>query len=196
MKSAKNGLAIRTKEGIIGKVALGQYPYHAPIGYKNLTIKGEKYKKMVIDEDSAFFIKQAYNMCLQGDSIDTITARLYRMGFRNKNGNRIPRSSIEYILHNRAFTGKFEYDGILIENTAYQAIISEATFFAAQEKLNAPCKTRQNHTNFAYNETMFCSKCGCQMTGEVKRKKRKDGSERKYIYYHCTDNRGGDCKKR
>lgn len=74
-------------------------------------------------------------------------------------------------------------------------LINKATFFAAQEKLNAPCKTRQNHTDFAYNETMFCSKCGCQMTGEVKRKKRKDGTERKYIYYHCTGNRGGDCKK-
>ena len=53
--------AMRTKEGIRGKVALGQYPYHAPFGYKNLTIKGEKYKKMVIDEDNAgefiYFIK-------------------------------------------------------------------------------------------------------------------------------------------
>lgn len=34
------------------------------------------------------------------------------------------------------------------------------------------------------------------MTGERKLKKnKKDGSERKYIYYHCTGNRGGDCKK-
>ena len=191
----RKNATIRTKEGIRGKVNLGQYPYHAPIGYKNLTISGEKYKKMVIDEDNAFYVRQAYNMCLQGDSIDTITAKLYKMGFRNKHGNRIPHSSIEYILHNRAYTGKFEYEGILIENTAYQAIISEATYFAVQEKLNAPEKTRQTHTNFPYNEILFCSKCGCQMTGEVKRKKRKDGSERKYVYYHCTGNRGGNCKK-
>ncbi len=187
--------AIRTKEGIRGKVALGQYPYHAPYGYKNITIKGEKYKKMIIDKDNAFFVRQAYNLILQGDSIDTVTAKLYKMGFRNKHGNRIAPTTVEYILHNRAYTGKFEHEGILIEKTDYQPIISEATYFAVQERLNSPNKTRQTHTEFAYNGTMLCSKCGCQMTGEVKRKKKKDGTERRYIYYHCTGNKGGDCKK-
>ena len=188
--------AIRTKEGIRGKVALGQYPYHPPFGYKNLTIKGQKYKKMVIDEDVSFYVRHAFSFCLQGDSIDTITAKLYRMGFRNKHGNRVPSSSVEYILHNIAYTGKFYYDDILVENTVYPPLISEATYIAVQERLNAPEKTRQTHTEFPYNEVFFCSKCGCQMTGERKLKKnKKDGSERKYIYYHCTGNRGGDCKK-
>ena len=79
--------ALRTKEGIRGKVALGQYPYHAPVGYENIEVKGSKYKKMVIDEENAFFVRQAYNLCLQGDSIVTITQKLYNMGFRNKHGN-------------------------------------------------------------------------------------------------------------
>ena len=187
--------ALRTKEGIRGKVALGQYPYHPPYGYKNIKIAGSKYKKMVIDEDVAFYVRQAFNLCLQGDSIDTITSKLYRMGFRNKHGNRVPSTSIEYILHNIAYTGKFYYDEILVENTDYQPLITEATYYAVQNKLSAPEKTRQNHTEFPYNEVFFCSKCGCQMTGERKLKRNKDGSERRYIYYHCTGNKGGDCKK-
>ncbi len=186
--------AMRTKEGIRGKVALGQYPYHAPYGYKNIEVKGSKYKKMEIDEDNAFFVRQAYNMCLQGDSIDTITAKLYKMGFRNKHGNRVPSSSVEYILHNIVYIGKFYYDDIPIENTDYKPIINEATYYAVQEKLNSPNKTRQNHTQFPYNECMTCGVCGCQLTGEVKRKKSKNG-EKQYIYYHCTGNRGGNCKK-
>ena len=32
-----------------------------------------------------------------------------------------------------------------------------------------------------------CSHCGCQLTAEIKKGK--------YIYYHCTGNRGGTCKK-
>ncbi|MCI5823442.1 MAG: recombinase family protein [Candidatus Gastranaerophilales bacterium] len=112
------------------------------------------------------------------------------MGFRNKHGNRVAKSSVKYILHNISYTGKFEYNDVIIENTDYPALISEATYYAVQEKLDTPCKTRQNHTQFPYNEVMTCSKCGCQMTGEVKRKKRKDGSTRSYIYYHCTENRG------
>lgn len=187
--------AIRTKEGLRGKVALGQYPYHAPYGYKNVTIKGDKYKKMVIDKDNAFFVKQAYNMCLQGDSIDTITAKLYKMGFRNKHGNRVSSSSVEYILHNKAYIGEFDFDGIPVTETVYPRLIDKATYYAVQERLNAPNKTRQFHTQFPFNETIFCAKCGCQLTGEVKHKKKKDGTVRDYIYYHCTGNRGGDCKK-
>lgn len=186
--------ALRTKEGIRGKVALGQFPYHAPIGYENIEIKGSKYKKMVIDEENAFFVRQAYNMCLQGDSLTTITNKLYKMGFRNKHGNRHPKSSVEYMLHNIAYIGKFYYDDVLVEDTDYPPLISEATYYAVQEKLNTPSKTRQLHTKFPYNECMTCAKCGCYLTGELKVKKSKK-STREYIYYHCTGNRGGDCKK-
>ena len=186
--------ALRTKEGIRGKVALGQFPYHAPIGYENIEIKGSKYKKMVIDEENAFFVRQAYNMCLQGDSLTTITNKLYKMGFRNKHGKRHPKSSVEYMLHNIAYIGKFYYDDVLVEDTDYPPLISEATYYAVQEKLNTPSKTRQLHTKFPYNECMTCAKCGCYLTGELKVKKSKK-STREYIYYHCTGNRGGDCKK-
>ena len=53
------------------------------------------------------------------------------------------------------------------------------------------------HTQFPYNECMTCAKCGCAMTGEVKKKVSKKTKKviREYIYYHCTGNRGGDCKK-
>ncbi len=188
--------AMRTKEGIRGKIALGQFPYHAPYGYKNKVVIGEKYKKMVIDEDTAFYIRQAYDMCLQGDSIQTITSKLYTLGFRNKHGNRIAKSTVEYILHNIAYIGKFYYDGILYEDTKYPKLIDEAVYYSVQEKLNSPKKTRQTHTSFAYDGVLKCSKCGCALTGEAKYKKNKDGSiKRKYVYYHCTGNRGGDCKK-
>ena len=187
--------ALRTKEGIRGKVATGQYPYHAPIGYENIVQKGSKYKKMIIDEANAFFVRRAYVLCLQGDSIRTITSKLYKEGFRNKHGNKHPKTTVEYILRNRAYTGKFYYDGSLIEDTNYPPLIDEATYFAVQKKLNAPEKTRQTHTEFAYNECMTCSVCGCRMTGERKLKTSKKSGTRTYIYYHCTGNRGGECKR-
>ncbi len=187
--------ALRTKEGIRGKVATGQYPHHAPVGYKNIIKPGSKYKEMVIDEEKAFYIRQAYNMCLQGDSVSTIADKLYRRGLRNKNGNKHPKSTIEHVLKSIVYTGKFYYDDVLHENNTYPAIIDDATFYAVQNKLDAPYKTRQNHTEFPYNEVMKCAICGCQMTGERKVKKYKSGKTSYFIYYHCTGNRGGDCKK-
>lgn len=183
---------IRTKEGLRGKVASGGYPYHAPLGYKN-EIDG-RYKKMVIDEDYVFYVKRAYALCLQGNSPQTIASILYKEGLRTKKGSRIPKTSIEYILHNRVYTGKFYYEDKLIEKTNFPAIIDEATYFAVQKKLSDPSKTRQTHTDFPYNGCIKCAKCGCQLTGERHKKITKSGVKY-YIHYHCTGNRGGDCKK-
>lgn len=183
---------IRTKEGLRGKVASGGYPYHAPLGYKN--IKDGRYKKMVIDEDYVFYVKRAYALCLQGNSPQTIASILYKEGLRTPKGSRISKTSIEYILHNRVYTGKFYYDDKLIEKTNFPAIIDEATYFAVQKKLSDPSKTRQTHTDFAYNGCIKCAKYGCQLTGERHKKNTKSGVKY-YIHYHCTGNRGGDCKK-
>lgn len=136
----RNACAMRTKEGIRTKVESGQYPYHPPYGYKNVEAKGNKYKKMVIDEENAFFVRQAFDMCLQGDSIDTITSKLYEMGFRNERGGKIGKTSIEHILRNIVYIGKFYYDGILIENTDYPPLINESTFYLVQDKLNGTKK--------------------------------------------------------
>ena len=139
----RNACAMRTKEGIRTKVESGQYPYHPPYGYKSVEAKGNKYKKMVIDKENAFFVRQAFDMCLQGDSIDTITSKLYEMGFRNERGGKIGKTSIEHILRNIVYIGKFYYDGILIENTNYPPLINESTFYLVQDKLNGTKRTKQ-----------------------------------------------------
>ena len=178
---------MRTKNALRGKVHLGQYPYPPPVGYKNILKKNARYKEMIIDEPMAYFIRKAYSMCLSGDSVSTITEKLYKLGFRNKHGNKHPMSTINHILHNITYTGKFMFEGNLIENTNYPAIIDDIIFYAVQNKLSAPNKTRQTHTKFTYTECIRCSVCGCQLTAELKKGK--------YVYYHCTGKKGGNCKK-
>ena len=34
---------------------------------------------------------------------------------------------------------------------------------------------------------IHCANCGCLLVGKIKKKK--------YIYYHCTGNKGGNCKR-
>ena len=79
--------AIRTKEGIRGKVATGQYPNHPPYGYKNIEKPGSRYKEMVLDEENAFFVRQAFTMCLNGDSSRTIASKLFASNVQNQNAN-------------------------------------------------------------------------------------------------------------
>ena len=59
-----------------------------------------------------------------------------------------------------------------------------------ENNLPAPCGAEL----FQSELPLGCAKCGCAMTGERKKKKLKKGTK-EYIYYHCTGNKGGDCKK-
>ena len=56
-----------------------------------------------------------------------------------------------------------------------------------QDRLLDPNKTRKHNVEFAYTGLIRCGHCGCLLTAELKKGK--------YIYYHCTGNRGGDCKR-
>lgn len=98
------------------------------------------------------------------------------------------------ILRREAYTGKFYYDNIPVDGN-YPPIIDKATFYAVQKRLDTPNKGRQTHTEFPYNGCITCVKCGCYFTKERHKKITKSGGIKYYIHYHCTNNRGGDCKK-
>jgi len=45
----------------------------------------------------------------------------------------------------------------------------------------------EKNYDFAYTGLIRCAHCGCRLTAEFKKGK--------YIYYHCTGNKGGECKR-
>lgn len=55
-----------------------------------------------------------------------------------------------------------------------------------------PYKSKKHNLEFAYTGMMTCGYCGCQITAENKRDKK---GNFKYVYYHCTGAKGGDCKR-
>lgn len=76
--------------------------------------------------------------------------------------------------------------------TRLPAIISKELYYRVQDRLRDPNKTRKHDIDFAYTGLINCGHCGCQLTAELKKDRR---GNPKYIYYHCTGNRGGNCNK-
>jgi len=185
-------IGVRTLAGMKEKAAQGQYPHKAPIGYKNVTMS-DKSKKIIIDEDRAFYIKRAFNLYDSGlYSLKSLTKNLQDDGLRNAKGNKIPKSSVEKILKNIFYTGVFEYEGTIRENAQHPAIISKELYYRVQDRLIDPNKRRKHNIDFAYTGLIRCGQCGYQLTGEIKKDRH---GEYKYIYYHCTGYKGGDCKR-
>lgn len=180
-------VAIRTMAGLRQKAEQGCFPGKAPYGYKNISLENGN-KTIVIDDTYAFYIRRAFELYATGHySLRNLNEQLYKDGFRTKSGKKIYRTAIEAMLKNIFYTGVFEFEGKVYENACHKPIISKELFYRVQEKLRDPKKSRSHTIQFSYTGLMTCGHCGCFLTGELKKGK--------YIYYHCTGNRGGTCKK-
>ena len=177
----------RTLAGLRQKAEQGEYPHKAPLGYKNLS-REDGSKTIVIDEKYAFYVKRAFELYDSGMySLRSLTAKLFEDGLRSKTGKRIPKTSIEFMLKNIFYTGVFKFEDKLYENAKHKAIISKELFYRVQDRLISPNKAKKQNYEFAYTGLIRCEHCGCLLTAELKKGK--------YIYYHCTGNKGGDCKR-
>ena len=180
-------IGVRTKAGLSQKAELGEFPHSAPIGYKNeLTDTGSKI--IVIDEKRAIYIRRAFELYDSGlYSLRSLTDRMYADGFRTPKGNKVSKTTMERILKNIFYTGCFKFKEKIFENAKHKAIISKELYYSVQNKLINPNKSKKHTITFAYTGFIRCEHCGCLLTAELKKGK--------YIYYHCTGNKGGNCKK-
>lgn len=120
-------------------------------------------------------------------SLRSLTAKLYKDGFRSSSGRRVPQSTVEFILKNIFYTGVFKFEDKVYENAKHIPLISKELFYSVQDRLLSPDKARKKNYDFAYTGLIRCAHCGCRLTAEFKKGK--------YIYYHCTGNKGGECKR-
>ncbi len=180
-------IGVRTIAGLRQKAQQGEYPHKAPIGYKNISRKDGS-KTIIIDKDYAFYVKQAFNLYDSGMySLRSLTDKLYQDGLRSAKGKRISKTTIEFMLKNIFYTGVFKFEDKIYENAKHKAIISKELFYRVQDRLIDPNKARKHNYTFAYTGLIRCSHCGCLLTAEFKKGK--------YAYYHCTGNKGGNCKR-
>ena len=74
----------------------------------------------VANDSCAFYIKQAFNLYDSGlYSLRSLTAKLYKDGFRSSSGRRVPQSTVEFILKNIFYTGVFKFEDKVYENAKH-----------------------------------------------------------------------------
>ena len=186
-KNYIDNLKEETLKGLREKALQGNFPCKAPVGYKNITDKTGK-KIIVFDEQRAFYIKRAFELYATGNySLLKLSKRLYDEGLRTPKGGKYSKSAFENVLKSIFYTGAFDYDGKRYENANHKALIDKELFYLVQSKLRNPLKVRSHDVEFPYINLIKCGHCGCVLTAELKKEK--------YIYYHCTGFKGGDCKK-
>lgn len=183
-KNYIDNLSEETKKGMLEKAEQSIYPSFAPLGYRN--VMGPNGKRIVeTDSHVAQIITQIFQWYATGHcSISEVTQRVEAAGLVSRGAKKpISKSNIHNLLRKRFYTGYFDWNGKTYKGS-HEPLVSIELFDRVQKILNGRYITRQrvSKQEFAFSGLVSCGHCGCALVAE-----RKKG---KYVYYHCTGNKG------
>jgi site-specific DNA recombinase len=175
-------LGEEARKGMLEKARSGIYPSFAPVGYRNAD--GPDGKRIIVpDPQTADTVKDLFNRFATGTcSLELLVSQLRAEGVTLQ-GRRLHKSTAHQILRKRLYMGEFDWDGGVYQGT-HEPLVTRHCWERVQELLDARAesKTRKVKHDFAYKGLVRCGHCGCLLVGEIKKGR--------YVYYHCTGNRG------
>ncbi len=170
-------LSKNVKRGMQTKLNNGDYPNYAKIGYINDKLN----KKILIDENRAEYIKQAFTLYSTGSySLKEVANILYKNGFRSRGGYKYNKSKIHKILQDTFYYGVMYVHGKYYSGN-HEPIISKDLFDKVQDIINGKNRSRYQKHFFPLRGFMTCHKCGCLLTAMKKKG---------FVYYYCTNGKG------
>ena len=103
-------------------------------------------------------------------------------------GARIHKSTLHQILRKRLYSGDFDFNGQTYRGT-YEPLVPKETWERVQSLLDNHGRTNRHRIihDFAFSGLVRCGHCGCMLVAEIKKGR--------YVYYHCTGQRG-KCEER
>jgi site-specific DNA recombinase len=182
-KNYIDNLSEETQKGMVEKAAQGIYPSFAPLGYRN--VDGPNGKRLIEpDPQSAPFVRRLFEWYATGCySLMELTKKARAEGLRSRTAAGVAKSSIHKILTNPMYCGGFWWAGKYYRGI-HEPIVSQDLFDRVQEMLDEKGRrrTRQQKHLWAFHGLLSCGHCGCALTAEMKKGR--------YVYYHCTGNKG------
>jgi DNA invertase Pin-like site-specific DNA recombinase len=178
---AKNyieNLGEETKKGMAAKAKVGIWPSFAPPGYRNILSPDGK-RSIEPDPIDGPIIIRLFERFAKGD----VSIKLLAREFPTIRGRRFYPAQIHQALRKRIYTGDFDFDGTTYKGM-HAPLVTHETWERVQAILDGrtSSKSRQRKRQFTLTGLVRCGHCGCLMVGELKKGR--------YVYYHCTGNKG------
>ena len=191
-------MKVGVRRGLNSKVAKGQAPILAPLGYLNTKheARGENY--IIKDLERYELVKRAWKLMLTGDYTIPKLLRIVNddWGLRTRKGKHrgggpVNKSTMYGIFTNIFYTGLYLYRG-QIENGKHEPMITTDEFDKMQMILGKYGKPRARSHIFTYTGTMICGECSSGITACTKTKLVKTKNELKdYTFYYCSHRKKG-----
>jgi len=122
----------RVKMGMTQKARVGPgiLGFHPPLGY--CITEG----RLVPIEAEAEVVREMFDLCLSGRTLEETAAELNANGLRTKLGTSWAPIKVYRILHNPVYAGFLRWDGI-VRKADHDPLVAVETFNEAQERLRS-----------------------------------------------------------
>ena len=163
-----------TKKGIYGRLKQGLYPLAAPLGY----LDNGKGKPKTIDPDKGPLIRKAFELyATTRFNILELCDELFRLGLRNRKGNRVTRNGLSIILNNPFYIGliRIRKTGQMFQGV-HEPLISKRILDEVQDILSGRFNTKLANHAFAFRRIIKCKLCRYSLVGET---------QKGHVYYRC-----------
>jgi len=163
------------KKGLYGRLDQGIYPFYAPIGYLNTG--GGNIKE--VDKHNAPLVRKLFELYSTGNhSIIELVDIMFKKGLRNRNGNKVTRNGISFILHNPFYIGiiRLRKNGNVYQGV-HPPLVSERLFNKVQVVMRGKTKNVDSvKHDYIYRRCIQCGLCNKSLIAE-----RQKGN----VYYRC-----------
>lgn len=167
--------SIRTKRGMEGNALKCKTNGIEIFGYRRS--EEDTYE---IDPDKAALVREAFRRRIARETVNAIARDFAQRGVRSRRGKPCGYTMMCRMLHDRRYTGRYEWGGIVKEG-GMPAIIDAATFMEAQGVRGAKVRADERWGDFALAGRAICAGCGRNLQGVSGRGR----NGVKYEYYRC-----------
>ena len=176
----------KVKRGIRESAKKGKYcGASVPIGY---TLDADRH--VIIDENTAPFVRKAFEMHIRGASLQEILDMMNRAGVKSTRGGAVTKAVLGRILRNERYMGVWELAEVPLD---VPGIVSEEIFMEAQKHFKTSRNNAAGRANNPYllSGKCFCGYCGSKIIGEKGTGRHGD----EHYYYKCGGKkRGSSCE--
>lgn len=160
-----NNLSEEVRKGQKQKVKAGWLPTKPPLGYKTIGEKGHKVH--VIDDKVTPFILKMFQLYSTGNySTEALGEKMYKLGFRSRNGGKVVKSRIHVLLSDPFYYGKFRWNGEVYQGK-HEPIINKELFDEVQNKLNGGVSSPYYNKHLTeFKGKVHCGNCKRTVTWE------------------------------
>lgn len=186
-KNYIDNLSEEVRKGMLEKATQGLWPSAAPMGYLNVVASDGK-RVIEVDPRYAQIIPKMFQWYATGNyNLREIGAMARRAGFMFRRTNAyVPHGTIARLFRNRIYIGEFEWLG-KVYTGKHQPLIDKDLWHVVQDIMDGKLPQISPHARpisreFVFTGMIKCGHCECILTAEIKKEK--------YVYYHCTANKG------